>query len=129
MSKSFVTLAQHVCPICGRPEDTGELLLDKRMRDRFEMHTPIGWGLCKEHQAKFDEGYIALVEIDEAKSKGMPTPKPEDVWRTGPIAHVRFAAADQIFNVPLTKTDGSRLPFIWVDGKVIKMLEEMVSGD
>lgn len=35
MDKSYVSLA--ICPICK--EETGELLLDKRLRDVFEKHT------------------------------------------------------------------------------------------
>jgi uncharacterized protein YbaR (Trm112 family) len=35
MDKSYVTLA--VCPICK--EDTGTLLLDRRLKPTFEMHT------------------------------------------------------------------------------------------
>ena len=35
MDKSFVTIA--VCPICG--EETGDLLIDTKLRDSFEMRT------------------------------------------------------------------------------------------
>ena len=36
MDKSYVTLA--TCPICQK--ENGELLLDRRLRPRFDMHTP-----------------------------------------------------------------------------------------
>jgi len=35
MDKSFVTIA--VCPICG--EETGDLLIDTKLRESFGMHT------------------------------------------------------------------------------------------
>jgi hypothetical protein len=36
MDKSFVTMA--TCPICQK--DTGTILLDRRLKARFDMHTP-----------------------------------------------------------------------------------------
>ncbi len=46
MEKSYVTMA--VCPICG--EDTGALLLDKKLEERFEMRTvtPQPCDACRE---------------------------------------------------------------------------------
>ena len=32
MEKSYVTMEQKQCPVCGKIEDTGSLLLDKRLR-------------------------------------------------------------------------------------------------
>lgn len=40
--KSYVTLEQKICVVCGRSYDTGSLLLDKRLRERFEHHTITG---------------------------------------------------------------------------------------
>lgn len=42
MDKSYVTLAR--CPICKG--DTGEILLDKRLRPRFEMYTTTPYSVC-----------------------------------------------------------------------------------
>ena len=46
MDKSFVTIA--VCPICG--EETGDLLMDMKLRDSFEMRTvtPEPCAACRE---------------------------------------------------------------------------------
>lgn len=43
--KSYVTMA--VCPICQ--EDTGEILMDRKMRNQFEMRTmtPMPCDACK----------------------------------------------------------------------------------
>ena len=51
MPKSYVTIEQHVCPVCGKAHDTGTILLDRRLRERFDMYTPTGYGLCPEHKA------------------------------------------------------------------------------
>ena len=50
MDKSYVTLA--VCPICH--EDNGTLLLDRRLRPKFEMRTltPEPCDKCKEKYLK-----------------------------------------------------------------------------
>lgn len=46
MSKSYVTLIQRICVDCGEPYDTNELALDQRLREVFEHHTVVGFGLC-----------------------------------------------------------------------------------
>lgn len=74
--KSYVTLEQHVCVVCAKPFDTNALLLHRRLAPVFERHTVTGWGLCPEHQKLKDDGFVALVEIDRAKSSG---DSPEEV--------------------------------------------------
>ena len=99
MSKSYVTMEQHICQVCGNDFDTGALLLDKRMRDKFEMHTTTGYGLCPECQQKKDDGYIALVGVDESKSRRLTNGnlKNEDAHRTGDLVHLRASGWDNIF--------------------------------
>jgi len=92
--KSYVTLEQHVCPVCGKTEDTGSLLMDMRLKPTFNKFTTTGWGLCAEHKKLADDGYVALVEC----SNDQPTL--ESAVRTGNIAHVRRSAFDRLFNVP-----------------------------
>jgi hypothetical protein len=89
MSKSHVTMEQHKCAVCGKDYDTGALLLDTRLGKRFEMHTVTGWGLCPEHQKLYDDGYVALVGADLAKSKLLSNGNctPEGAWRTGECKH------------------------------------------
>ena len=90
MSKSFTTLEQKMCLVTGKPYDTGAILLDKRMRDKFEMHTISGWGFSPEVQEKLDEDYVALVCIDFEKSKITGERiLPEDAYRTGAIAYLK----------------------------------------
>lgn len=98
MSKSFTTLNQHVCRVTGKTFDTGEILLDRRMRDKFEMHTVTGWGFSPEVIEKFEQDYIALVEIDFEKSSkdehGQVTP--EGAHRLGRIVYIRREVLLQI---------------------------------
>lgn len=48
--KSHVSLERHVSLVCGVAYDTGNLLLDKRLRQSMGRYTTTGWGLCARHQ-------------------------------------------------------------------------------
>lgn len=94
--KSYVTLEQQCCIVCGKTFDTGSILMDRRLRNTFEHHTVTGWGMCPEHQKLKDDGFTALVEIDEKKTTDMNNP-----YRTGCLAHVRNEVWENIFDTPL----------------------------
>lgn len=120
--KSHVSLEQRVCCVCGQSYDTGAILIDRRLRASLEKNTKTGWGLCPEHQALFDQGFIALVACDPERS-GNPSPgeliKPADAYRTGQIAHLKREAFHRIFNVPVE----SRRPLVFVEPAVIDKLQ------
>lgn len=116
MEKSYVTLEQAVCPACGKTFDTGNLLLDQRMRKRFDRFTVTGFQICPEDQQKIDEGYRILVAVDRCKSDDMT---PEGVYRTGEVAYLRCEVADEI--IPGSKG----YPFVWVEPEVVRKLTEM----
>ena len=119
--KSFVTLEQAICPVCGKNHDTGNLLLDQRMRNTFERHTVTHFELCPECKQFQADGYIALVEIDPKRSVfNGDVVKPEDAWRTGRICRVREQVWPSIFNVP-PPTKG----LAFVEADVIDKLEAM----
>lgn len=105
--KSYVTLEQHVCTVCDKPFDTGVLLLDKRLQERFDRKTVTGYGLCEEHQKMKDDGFIALIECDPSKSKietgpdGVDSALAEDVHRTGNILHTNAASWPHLFDTPV----------------------------
>lgn len=126
--KSYVTLEQHRCVICGKDFNTGALLLDKRLRARFDMHTLTGMGLCPEHQKLYDDGYVALVECDEQRSGLRPdakTLRPEDAYRTGNIAHIRVSAWPNIFNSPVPTKDDKVLPMVFIDRMAFRAIAQM----
>lgn len=130
--KSYVTLIQNLCSVCGEVFDTGELALDRRLRPKFDMHTVMGWGLCPEHEKLYKDGFIALVAIDPEKSRAEPNGsyKPENAYRTGQLAHVKGEAWDKIFNTPLPigKGSGMMLPAVFVEPGVIEMLQAAQEG-
>ena len=122
--KSYVSMEQHVCTVCGHTYVTGSILLSKRLKPSLERYTVTSNGLCPEHQKLFDEGYIALVEV--VNKQNSTTLKPQDANRTGRIAHVRRTVATEMFNTTLP--DGAMVYVeAGTDGVkgVIDMLEDM----
>lgn len=97
--KSYVTLETKACPVCGQTHQSGSLLMDKRLRDRFEHETCTGWELCPEHQAQLDDGFVFLLGIDETKSQ--PPYTLDSVYRTGAYAAIKREAAERIFTIPI----------------------------
>lgn len=79
MDKSYVTLA--TCPICG--EENGTILMDRRLKPTFEMHTPSPEPCsgCKEKYLK--EGILLL------------NPK------NGDLVVLKITAFKRMFNVPV----------------------------
>ena len=123
--KSYVSLEQRVCLVCGAPFDTGSLLLDKHLRASMKRHTTMGWGLCPEHQKLFDDGFVALVECDPERS-GSPAGgrmKPEQAYRTGRVAHLRRTAFAEVFNTPITAEQAC----VFVEPGVLDQLQAMVA--
>ena len=124
--KSHISLERHVCLVCGVAYDTGNLLLDKRLRASMERHTTTGWGLCPEHQKLSDDGFVALVECDPQRSgspSGAACMKPEQVYRTGRLAHLKRNVFAKVFNVPIEANQ----PCVFVEPGVIEQLQSMVA--
>lgn len=125
--KSHVTMEQHRCIVCGQDFDTGNILLDTRLREVFDHKTVVGMGLCPEHQDRYDQGYIALVECDPARSKHSDgLIRNGDAYRTGTIVHMKLAAFQRIITGASPFDDnGEMFPMVYVEPDVVKMLKEM----
>lgn len=124
--KSYVSLEQHVCLVCGATFETGSILLDRRLRASMKRHTTTAWGLCPEHQKMFDDGFVALVECDPQRSgspSGAAGLRPEQAYRTGRLAHVKRAVLVQVCNVPVSVNQ----PCVFVEPGVIEQLQSMVA--
>lgn len=127
--KSCVTMEQKICIACGNKEDTGAILLDTRLRDRFDRTTVTGWFLCTEHQKMYDDGYIILVGIDPNKSGGSYANKtPSAVYRTGVLAFMKEEACKHVFDVE-TRVEGKMIPCMWVSPEVMDKLIAMQEPD
>ncbi len=120
---SYVSMEQHLCAVCGVPYDTGNLLLDRRLRASMARHTTTGWGLCPEHQRLHSEGYVALVECDLRRrgDAAVGRMRPEQAYRTGRIAHLRREVFGQVFDVPVAADQA----MVFVEPGVIERLQAM----
>ncbi len=123
--KSHVSIAQHICLVCGAAFETGSILLDRRLRASMEHHTKTDWGLCPEHQKLADDGFVALVECDPQRSGSQADGrmKPEQAYRTGRLAHLRRTVFAQVFNVPIADEQAC----VFVEPGVIDHLQSMTA--
>ena len=121
MNKSHVTIEQQQCIVCGEVFDTGSLLLDKRLRERFDHTTLTGWGMCPVHMKLYDDGYIALIECDEKYSAIVNNRvQPEEAYRTGTVAHIRKEIFTQIFDTSVPEQG-----IAFVEKAVIEKIQEL----
>ena len=121
MSKSYVSMETKQCLVCAKEFNVG-ILLDRRLSDSLEPKTLTGYGLCDEHNELFEDGYIALIGIDESKSTVETNGNilPENAYRTGSVAHVKYSVLKGFFNITISKS----LPVIFVEDAVIDKLKE-----
>ena len=120
MSKSYVTIEQSICPICRNKHDSGSLLLDRRLREQFEMHTVTGFAICDPCSEMCNDGYIALVGADGATGN---TLKPEDAIYDAEYLWLKRFVADQIFNVPL----GDH-PFVFIEPAAVQKVKHLIAA-
>jgi hypothetical protein len=125
MSKSFTTMEQKQCLVTGKTYDTNAILLDKRLKERFDRHTVTGWGYAPEVEEKFADGFIALVVMDPSKSTvttkkdGTDHIQPQDAHRTGDIVYLKREVAADMFGFP----EDEHMAFI--DTEVLDALQKM----
>jgi len=122
-NKSYVTVEQHICPVCGVEHDSGAILMDRRMRDRFEHTTLTGYSLCDVHQKQNDEGYVFLIG---AIPKGVHSDrksnfKEDDVTRTGELVSIKRHVAEQLFNCEVA-------PMMYVEPAAVKKIQEICTA-
>ena len=119
MGKSYVTIEQAICPVCGIPHDTGTILLDRRLQPTFERKTATRYELCPEHEKLRDDGFVALIECSNQPQRLA------DANRTGNIAHIRAEVFTRVFNVPVPE---KLIAFVEI-GVIDKLKEMTASGD
>ena len=122
--KSYVSLEQKVCMVCGKQFDSGAILLDRRLKESMEHYTVTGSDLCPDDNKRHEEGYVALVEA--RKPTYGDTLTPGEAYRLGRIAHIREAAFDTIFNnVPARDSHGDLLPLVFIEPDAFDKIEEI----
>jgi len=121
-NKSYVSLEQKACPVSGEIFETNSILFDKTMRESLDKNTITGFEIHPDVQEQLDKGFVALVEIDPTKSEKPYTPN--TAWRTGQIAYVRREMANDMFNIPVGKSE-----FVYVEIGILTRLQEIQEED
>ena len=91
MDKSYVTMEQHQCHVCGKIFDTGALLLDTHLRNRFDRNTVTGSSLCPDCNKQIDDGFIIFIVVKDGETGSNP-------YRTGELLFHK--AADPANKLP-----------------------------
>jgi len=121
MEKSYVSMGQGVCIVCGKVFDDGTILLDRRLKNSMDRYTVTGWGMCPEDKKKKKAGYVALVGVkNQGDGQKM---KPEEADRTGVIAHLRKEAFEELF-----KCEAPPKMVAFVDEEILARLEKLAKG-
>lgn len=117
MSKSHVGMGYEVCPVCGQ-KHTETVLLDTELKESLERETCTGFSLCEEHRKLFEQGYIALIELDKRPTNSDTTGL-EFNNRTGRFAHVKKEIWPNLFSSDCPKTS-----IAFIDKEVMDFLEK-----
>lgn len=123
MTKSYVTMEQKVCLICRQTFDTNCIMLDTKMRERFEAHTITGHGQCDECIEMNNKGYVALVGANGA-DKDSDVLLPEDAVYTKEYLWLKRYVAEQIID-----TDLSEWPFVYIEPDAIEKIKRVVAAN
>lgn len=97
MDKSYVTMLTKTCGICQKEYPTDELVIDNHLREKFEMYTNVGYGVCPDCKK---EGYVFLLvsrNPKEVTKKGM---KGVEMTLTGDGCWISDVFWKRIFGTP-----------------------------
>lgn len=112
---SYVQMSKHQCPICGEIHESGDILLNTRLKDiPSDMVSELS--LCPAHQRLADEDYIGMVVVSNTESKVHLTP--ETAIRTGELVHLKRYQLEMVLQHPV------REPFIYIDKSLYNKILE-----
>lgn len=117
--KSYVTLVQNICPVCGETFETGELLLDRTLKNSFDKYTVTGLSFCPEHKKMQEEGYQFFIEVKNAPQGEKLSIEEAD--RTGRYACIKKEAALHIFGMETQEIN-------FLEEGVLEQLEAKING-
>lgn len=87
-------MEQHQCPACGKTFDTGALLLDTYLRNRFDKNTVTGSSLCSDCNKRIVDGFTILIVIKDGESGDNP-------YRTGEMLYWKSADSNNKPDTPI----------------------------
>ena len=120
--KGIASLEKKICEVCGVEHNNGcGVLLNKNLKEDLEMETVTGFGLCKECEDKYKDGYIALVVIKTPGNDVDQIVRIEDGERTGTILHIKQDALEHLTESKLQKG----VAMVYVDDEFADKLTEL----
>ena len=116
MTKSFVSIENFICPVCGKQHDDGAgIMMDMRLRDSFERVTVVGYKFCEEHKLMIAEGScIFLMESTENSFNGL----------TGKSLQIGPEVVKDLINNPTLAESILNCGFALIDPDTFKLLTE-----
>lgn len=120
--KSHVGMVYRLCPITGEEWETGEILLDKKMKKSLKRKNIVGYGFAPKVQEQLDKGFVVLLEIDPNKSKSPTkgnTLSITDVYKTGRLIYLKKQVAKDILGIK------DHIEMSFIDKKVFEFLENL----
>lgn len=117
-----VAVEQQICEICGHNVETGAILLDRRLRGKFEnMHVTTGIGRCAGCKTLVAEDRVALVTILDQGQGDMITN--ENAVRTGSLIWMKRHIFNDIFSVD---QDTDKFDFMFIDKEIENKIRDML---
>lgn len=122
--KHNVALEAKICIITGEKYSTDSILVNKQPTNKGpginEGELITGYGISPKAQKKLDKGYVALVGINEEKSKEKKGKvKFEDAYRTGKLMYIKGNALEVLG----IENNGHQIMF--VGEKILKQIQEL----
>jgi hypothetical protein len=124
MTNDYVAMGQHICIVCGQKFDSGEILINKKMRSIPEENRATDFGLCPDDSDKMEAGFIALIETSNVEDDSRETMQSKDAIRTGRIAHIKKHAYEGVFQQPAPEGG-----IAFCDAKLIDRIQSMTEAD
>lgn len=119
--KSYVSLSNKICIVCGKAFHDGELLIHKQLRPTLERETITGYGFCQEHQAMIDEGKVFLAEVSNPPTEATKMSL-LSAQKTGRVISLPREVLQQVLTPGFVTDDSS--PYVLAESELI---EELIS--
>ena len=116
MTKSYVSIENFICPVCGKQHDDGAgILMDMRLKDSFETTTVVGYKFCEEHTLVIAGGKsVFLMESTEGNFNGL----------TGRTLQIKAEAVKDLITDSTIVESILKHGFILIDSDAYKYLTE-----
>lgn len=116
---SFAEIERKVCPVCLAVFETNAILFHKRLKTIEDKDAITGFQNCDKCQARFDKGYVVMIEVDGVKDAGDTATQVDMVdKRTGRMVFIPKEQAKLLFDANIGEIN-------FVDKQAFDKLKDM----